>query len=170
MRIKNTGFTLIELPVAKKRGFTLIELIIVVAIIAIMAGIASVAIAGSRGKARDAVRKADMHHLRRAFHQYQTDNDVFPAADESWGQVPNIDAIYIKNMPTDPTVTTPFLYATHDSATINDVEFGIECILETDSDTDTGEASGSPLQITFISDPASDLELTQHYNYSVTSF
>ncbi len=168
--MKNTGFALIELPVAKKRGFTLIELIIVVAIIAIMAGIASVAIAGSRGKARDAVRKADMHHLRRAFHQYQADNEVFPAADESWGAIPNIDAVYIKNVPTDPTVTIPFMYATHDSATTNDVEFSIECTLETDSDTDTGEAFGSPLQITFISNPASDLELTQHYNYAITSF
>lgn len=154
----------------KKQGFSFIELLVVVAIIGILAGLAALSVSGARAKARDALRKSDMHHIRRALHAYQSDFEEFPESEEVWGDLPSLDSNYIKDMPSDPVGTSPYRYATHDSQTALDVEFAVECALENFDDQNSGEASGDPLSVSFISDPSSTLVLTENYNYAITSF
>ena len=61
-----------------QRGFTLIELIVVTAIIALLAAIIFIAVNSARGKARDATRKVDVSQLNTAINFYYQDNSSLP--------------------------------------------------------------------------------------------
>lgn len=60
------------------RGFTLIEILVVVSIISIMSG--TVVFFASQGSAtgRDADRQADLRELQAAVEAYKRDNGVYP--------------------------------------------------------------------------------------------
>ncbi|MCA9364011.1 prepilin-type N-terminal cleavage/methylation domain-containing protein [Candidatus Kaiserbacteria bacterium] len=69
-----------------KRGFTLLEILLVVAAIAILAGIVIVALNPSKqlGETRNAQRQSDVNAILNAVHQYTIDNNgVLPAAIDS---------------------------------------------------------------------------------------
>ena len=63
----------------KKYGFTLIELIVVIAIIAVILGLTSANLLGARGRARDAKAKAEMKELKNALRLYYNDWNTYPA-------------------------------------------------------------------------------------------
>lgn len=63
----------------KKKGFSLIELLIVVAIIAILATLAVIALQSSRARARDSKRLGDVKQITTALALYQHDAGIFPA-------------------------------------------------------------------------------------------
>lgn len=79
-----------------QRGFTLIELIIVVTIIGILAGIALVQVRNVQRKAREAALKANLHDLRKALDNFYADKQRFPASLDEL--VPN----YMRKIPPDP--------------------------------------------------------------------
>ena len=60
------------------RGFTLVELLVVISIIGILSSFAVVSLNSARNKARDALRKADMTQIRTAMYLYYDDNGVYP--------------------------------------------------------------------------------------------
>jgi len=78
-------------------GFTLIELIIVVAIIGILAAIAVPAMQNAPIKAREAVIRADLYQMRSCIDQYLADKGVYP---ESLMALQ--DSGYIRLIPADP--------------------------------------------------------------------
>ena len=79
-----------------QRGFTLIELIIVVTIIGILAGIALVQVRNVQRKAREAALKANLHDLRKALDNFYADKQRFPGSLDEL--VPN----YMRKIPPDP--------------------------------------------------------------------
>ncbi len=62
----------------RTRGFTLIELMVVIAIIAVLTSIISVSIASSKQKSRDSKRVADVKLIQLALSQYYNDNGMYP--------------------------------------------------------------------------------------------
>jgi general secretion pathway protein G len=81
----------------RSRGFTLIELMIVMSIIVILAGIGLYAYTNSQTRAREAVLKEDLFRMRDAIDQYYADKNQYP---------PSLDALvsekYLRALPVDP--------------------------------------------------------------------
>ena len=79
------------------RGFTLIELMIVMSLIAVLAGIGLTMYANSQTRAREAVLKEDLFRLRDAIDQYYADKSQYP---------PSLDTLvsekYLRALPIDP--------------------------------------------------------------------
>ncbi len=61
-----------------KKGFTLLELLVVIAVAAILVSIASASYTSAQKKARDARRSSDMHAVQNAAEQYYADNVFYP--------------------------------------------------------------------------------------------
>ena len=80
-----------------RAGFTLIELIIVVAIIGILATIAVPAMRNAPQKAREAVLKEDLFTIRSCIDQYLADKGHYPTSLQEL-----VDEGYLRFMPVDP--------------------------------------------------------------------
>ena len=85
-------------------GFTLVELLIAMAIIGILAtvGLGSFRTAQMRG--RDAERKSDLKQISNALELYYSDYRVYPSSDLPWGtELKDAkETTYIKIVPEDP--------------------------------------------------------------------
>jgi general secretion pathway protein G len=79
------------------RGFTLIELVIVMTIIGILASIAAPNYQRSVIKAREAVLMEDLYQMRRAIDAYFADHTKYPESLEAL-----VEAKYLRGIPTDP--------------------------------------------------------------------
>ncbi|MPV85666.1 type II secretion system major pseudopilin GspG [Ostreibacterium oceani] len=67
---------------ACQRGFTLIELVVVIAIIAVMAGIVVTKMVDKPGEARAVAAAADITAISQALQLYKIDNFVYPSSDQ----------------------------------------------------------------------------------------
>lgn len=106
-----------------KSGFTLVELLIVIVVIAILAAVTIVAYNGVQAKAQDSARVSDMTTIEKALELYYIDNGNYPnytnytpgstkinsswstTADGSWQNLLNVLKPYAQNLPTAPPGT-----------------------------------------------------------------
>jgi|SRR6185295_15538033 len=87
-------------------GFTIIELLVVVAIIGILASIVLASLNNARLKARDARRVADIKQLQLALALYFDSNSAYPAVITGNTLAPT----YISTVPTDPLSHANYVY------------------------------------------------------------
>jgi general secretion pathway protein G len=78
-------------------GFSLIELLIVMAIIGIIAGVAAVQFRPIPRKAKEAVLKEDLFVLRDVIDQYFADKGAYPESLQTL-----VDEGYVRKIPVDP--------------------------------------------------------------------
>lgn len=78
-------------------GFTLVEMIIVMAIIAILLSIAAPMYSVSVVRARESALKQDLHHLRQSIDQYTMDKQRAPQSLDDL-----VSAGYLRSIPIDP--------------------------------------------------------------------
>jgi len=62
----------------KRKGFTLVEILIVIMVIGVLAGIAIPAVRGIRDQARISQAEGDLSTLRSATEAFQTTTDGYP--------------------------------------------------------------------------------------------
>jgi general secretion pathway protein G len=137
---------------AGERGFTLIELMIVVAIIAILAGILIPNFVNARAQAQTSACQSNLRAIATAMELYYADNQRYPAA----GAIPdalNTDTVtYLSNTPRDPADAgaTPSKY-TFTQPTGDGQSYLIACpgahapstLANINKDAGTGSASGT---------------------------
>jgi general secretion pathway protein G len=91
------------------RGFSLIELLIVIAIIAILSSLAFASLNSVRIKSRDSNRISDIKQLQTALSHYYQDNNAYPtAAQFNSSLVP----AYLPALPKDPVTNSSYAYST----------------------------------------------------------
>ena len=111
---------------SRKGGFTLIEMLVVIAIIAILTGIIITGLVGSKAKARDAKRASDLSQIALALEQFFDRCDVYPANITDLNQTGNGScpsspsqvslANFISKIPTDPSTNASYDYAVNNSS------------------------------------------------------
>lgn len=114
-----------------KRGFTMLELLIVIAIIGVMSTLAIVGLTGAQAHARDGRRKSDLETVRSALELYRADCDRYPPAGNSSGSFSftagsnfkltgtnssstarcSRSTTYLNLVPSDPTSSGRYLYS-----------------------------------------------------------
>jgi general secretion pathway protein G len=82
---------------AKDKGFTLIEMIIVFALIGILVGLALPQYQSAVKKARESVLKETLFQLRKLIDQYYSDKGKYPASVQAL-----VDENYLRKIPVDP--------------------------------------------------------------------
>lgn len=102
------------------RGFTIVELLIVIVVIGILAAITIVAFNGVQQRGRDAQRKSDVAAITKALELYYIDKGEYPAgsgsttingswsttADASWATLQTKLQPYYAKLPVDPVSTS----------------------------------------------------------------
>lgn len=93
-----------------RTGFTLIEIMIVVAIVVILAILAMFMLTNNLAKSRDGKRKADIDRIKIAFEEYYDDQNSFPPDTILSNCGGDEFKPYLPNIPCDPKTKKPYCY------------------------------------------------------------
>ena len=85
---------------SNKKGFTFVELLVVITIIALLSTAAVVSYRSANKKARDNKRKSDLEQVRAALEMYRADEGVYPSG--NWASMISGLSSYMNETPTDP--------------------------------------------------------------------
>lgn len=100
----------------KRKGFTLIEILIVVAIIGILASVILASVTSSRARARDTKRISDIRQIRTALELYFGANGRYPKSAELAADCTDSATLrclapkHIPTVPKDPFTDSPYNY------------------------------------------------------------
>ncbi|HZQ29664.1 MAG TPA: prepilin-type N-terminal cleavage/methylation domain-containing protein [Patescibacteria group bacterium] len=97
------------------KGFTLVELLIVIAIIGILSTLITANFIGVRQRSRDATRKSNLRQIQSALELYRSDQGSYPTS------IPNCttslmspdctSTTYMQKVPTDPGTSVYYTYS-----------------------------------------------------------
>lgn len=79
-----------------QQGFTIVELLVVIVVIAILVALTLPNLFGLQRRARDDTRKNDLKNVQQALETYYNDNNAYPAA------LASLATEYINAVPADP--------------------------------------------------------------------
>src|SRR5688500_5798763 len=92
-----------------KRGFTLIEILVVIVIISVLATLLMVKFVGVRARGRDTTRTSDLRQLQVALELYRSDVGTYPATLSTCGAGSSLlsgGTTYMSKIPCDPLGTS----------------------------------------------------------------
>lgn len=90
-----------------KKGFTLIEILIVVAIIGLLSSVVLIGLGSFRARGRDARRIADLREVQNSLELYYAKYNAYPESGNSWSDLQNTimapsTGIGVPSIPDDP--------------------------------------------------------------------
>lgn len=156
-----------------QKGFTLIEILITISIIAVAFGVVLTSANYLQKSARDAQREADLVNIQSALQQYYADQQYFPQSDPTLPNTLNLSSdlvvdsntgnpqtppsvnIYLKTIPKDPTLSQNYYYKAFISSNLGDTnicdnltttkcQFYIVCALMENLPSTVDNDCGSP--------------------------
>lgn len=122
------------------KGFTLVELLIVVAIIGLLATLAVISLTSAQQRSRDTKRVADVKSIQSAMELYYNDNAVYPnitvggAGASTWTTVSAAMSKYVNALPVDPTNSSTSVYSYYESTA---TKYYISATVESNSNAKT---------------------------------
>ena len=138
----------------RQRGFTLVELLIVISIIGILAGFLFVNFANVRERGRDSRRKHDLAEIKTALRLYYNDYQGYPSASGTlilgcgadsdslvacnWGESFAIGSTVYMELPIDPVNAGQYVYQY--TPVVGGEDFLLEAYLENLSDPQSTES------------------------------
>ena len=107
--------------IKKKKGFTLLEILMVMGIVGILIAVSASAFLSARLTARDARRKTDLQQIRGALQTYMADTNFYPSSQStptlSSGNASTLSTFlvsgtnqYMAEIPSDPISTMNYYY------------------------------------------------------------
>lgn len=125
-----------------KNGFTLIEVLVAVTIIAVLVSIGVVSYGSVNKRSRDAKRKGDVEQLRSALEMYRSDNGYYPnAGSGSWTDASSLSttlvSMYLPGVPADPKSTQTYRYQATNFSSGNYYGYCMSALLESEDPNDT---------------------------------
>jgi len=120
-------------------GFTLMELMIVMAIISVLATLAIPSFIGAIKSAREAVLKEDLHVMRAAIDSYTMDKQKAPQSMDDL-----VQNGYLRNIPEDPMTHSRDTWVTDTSDSLSSVDQTDPGIDDIHSGSDETGSDGQP--------------------------
>ena len=139
------------------KGFTLTELLIVIAIIMLLVLLVLLNINTQLFKGRDTRRKADLNRIQKAFEEYFNDRQCYPFEEVLQSCGSDNLAPYLRKVPCDPVGNEPYLYVPGSPSLCSG--YRICTKLENKSDPDIARIG---------CDPDNGCGFGAEYNYCVT--
>jgi general secretion pathway protein G len=109
------------------KGFTLLELLTVMAILTVLAGIIFGNFTNALMKSRDSKRKQDLDYVSKALEVYYSENNVYPSPDPiltggmNWAQAFQdtnaVPKVYMQKLPADPAASNGYNYVYQSDST-----------------------------------------------------
>ncbi len=120
-------------------GFTMIELMIVIAIIAILASIAVGRYQRSIWRAKEAVLRQDLFELRKSIDEYTLDKKKAPQSLDDL-----VTSGYIKSIPKDPITNSIGTWVTDQEDSLMAIDQTAPGIVDVHSGSNTNSTEGTP--------------------------
>lgn len=125
-----------------RRGFTLIEVLVAVTIIAVLISIGVVSYSSINRRSRDAKRKGDVEQLRSALEMYRADNSSYPnIGSGAWANASGLATVlvstYLPAIPSDPKSTQTYRYKATNLSGGNYYGYCMSALLESEDPNDT---------------------------------
>lgn len=101
------------------RGFTLVELLVVMSIIGVLASLGVGSYMNAQLRGRDAQRKSDLKQISNALEIYYSDHGTYPNANliVAGSVFTDGKTVYFKEIPDDPSPSLNYVYRVVDSPT-----------------------------------------------------
>lgn len=172
------------------RGFTLVELLVVIALLGILATIGLVTFSSAQLRGRDTQRKSDLKQISSALELYYSDHGGYPASDNgkikgcpstlgtdcTWGSndskslFTDGQTVYFKSIPKDPTGTYNYYYRSLEVDGKSNMGFQLYAHLENSQDPNCLPDRNNNPNCTSPTNPQKDLcGGASTCNFAVTS-